>query len=546
MANNELLKALEIFKANGKFEEWLACIVRIYEKDGEMKATKERLADFRRSLLASTCEDKTELMKKSYGCIARDDFDAFMIYIEWDRPTKEKFWLPRRKKLLFLCEHLQQLANGELDELFLSMPPRVGKTTIIQFFGLWCALRDPEHSNLYSSYTESVCKVFYNGLLEILGDTTTYIWKDIFPDSKVVSTNSQELTLNLDRHRKYPTFTSRSLYGTLNGACDCNGILIADDLISGIDEAMNPDRLKTAWARVQNNLLARKKELCKVLWIGTRWSLGDCIARRIDVVENEAEFSKWRYRIINIPALDENDESNFEYEYNVGFSSEYYKRTRAAFERADDMASWLAQFMGTPIEREGSVFDPNVLRYYNGDLPEGDPDRIFMAVDPAWGGGDYVAAPVCFQYGNDIFVHDVVYNNTDKATTQPMLVHMAMKYNVQAMKVEATRTTQEYGLGVDKYLKQRDYRLNLIMNTKHFAGQGKHQRICDKAPDIKEHMIFRAIGHRSKEYEAFMNNVHAFKYEGKVKHDDAPDSLAMAIDMAFFSVANIEIRKRII
>ena len=546
VANNELLNVLEVFKANGKFEEWLACIVRIYEKDGDMKATKERLADFRRSLLASTCEDKTELMKKSYGCIARDDFDAFMIYIEWDRPTKEKFWLPRRKKLMHICEALQELEDGVLEELFISQPPRTGKSTIVMFFLLWTMLRNSEKSNLYSSYSDTVAKVYYNGILEILGDTTTYLWRDIFPDSKVVSTNSQDLMLNLDRHKRYPSFTARSLYGTLNGACDCNGYLIADDLHSGIEEALNPDRLRSAWSKVENNLLPRAKEKAKILWIGTRWSQMDCIARRIDTLENESEFKKRKWKEINIPALDENDESNFEYEYNVGFSTEYYRQRRASFERNDDIASWLAQYMGTPIERDGSVFSPENLRFYNGDLPEGTPDRIFMAVDPAWGGGDYVAAPICFQYGEDIFVHDVVFNNEDKAVTQPLVAYMAAKYRAGAMKIEATKMTKSYGEGVDEQLKKLKYRLNLMMNTSHFTGTGKAQRIFDKAPDIREHMIFRAVGHRSKEYEAFMNNVFAFKVVGKVKHDDAPDSLAMAIDMAFFSVANIEIRKRII
>lgn len=546
MVNDELLKALEVFKDKEKYEEWLGCIQRLYELTKDMKTTKSRLAEYRRTLLASDSPDKTELMKKSYGIIARDDFDAFMIYIEWDRPTREKFWLTRRKKLMHICEALQELEDDLLDELFISQPPRTGKSTIVMFFLLWCILRDSERSNLYSSYSDTVAKVYYSGILEILGDTTTYLWKDIFPDSKVVSTNSQDLMLNLDRHKRYPSFTARSLYGTLNGACDCNGYLIADDLHSGIEEALNPDRLRSAWAKVENNLLARAKEKAKILWIGTRWSQMDCIARRIDTLENVAVFKNRRWKEINIPALDENDESNFEYEYNVGFSSEYFRQIRASFERSDDLASWLAQYMGTPIEREGSVFDPNILRYYNGTLPDGDADRRFMAVDPAWGGGDYVAAPVCYQYGNDIFVADVVFNNEDKSVTQPLVAHKAVKHNVGAMKIEATKMTKSYGEGVDEQLKKLNYRLNLMMNTSHFTGTGKAQRIFDKAPDIKEHMIFLAPGHRSKEYENFMNNVYAFKVMGKVKHDDAPDSLAMAIDMAFFPTANIEICKRII
>jgi len=543
---SNLLKALEVFRLNQRWEEYLGCIQNIYEEDKDLVGAKNLLNMFRKDILASDCEEKNEYVKRSYGILARDDFDSYMIALEWNRPTKEKFWLPRRKKLMYVVDALMALEYGELDELFLSFPPRTGKSTLCVFFMSWVIFRNSERSNLYSSYSDTVSGAFYNGVLEILSDPVTYLWKDLFPDSRVASTNAKDQCLNLDRPKRYASLTARSLYGTLNGACDCNGYLIADDLISGIEEALNPDRLKAAWDKVDNNLLPRAKENAKILWIGTRWSQTDPIARRIDTLENEDEFKSRRWKVINMPALNEDDESNFEYEYGVGFSSEFYKQRRASFERNNDLASWLAQYQGEPIEREGGVFAPESLRYYNGTLPTVEPDRIFMAVDPAWGGGDFVAAPICFQYGDDIFVHDVVFDNGDKTVTQPLISFMVKKYGVQAMKVEATKMTKDYALGIDKALKDDNIRINMITNTKHFTGNGKQQRIFDKAPDIREHMIFREIGKMSKPYELFMNNVFAFKVLGKNKHDDAPDSLAMAIDMAFFSQSPIEICKRII
>lgn len=490
------------------------------------------VAEFRSRIRSVVTERTLALYRASYDLTAREVFDDFMLALEWNRPAEEQFWLPRREKLKGVCEALQELEEGKTDELFLSLPPRVGKTTLILFFILWVMLRDSERSNLYSSYTESVVNTFYGGMIEILEDPFTYRWKELFPQSMVASTNAKDNLLNMDRKKRYASLTARSLYGTLNGACDCNGYLIGDDLHSGIEEALNKALLDKAWGRVTNNLIPRAKEGAKLLWIGTRWSLYDCIARRIELLQNDPSFARRRFRLFNLPALDKNDHSNFEYMYGVGFSAEHYKRIRATFERSDDLASWDAQYMGSPIERSGILFDPSSLRYFNGVLPEVEPDKIYMTVDPAWGGGDYVAAPVIVQYGFDLYVIDAVFNNCDKKVTQPRIVNTAMKHNVGIMYIEGTRVTSSYADGVGELFNKKGYKLNLQTTTKHWGGGGgKAQRIFNVAPDIKERMLFLEESKRSKEYQNFMMNVFQFTIEGKIKHDDAPDSLAMAVQM---------------
>ena len=531
---------LAFCKAN-EWEKAFQCV----ELEWKESKNYRLVATFRDLVRNSVTEKTLKLYRASYDLTARDVFDDFMLALEWNRPAEEQFWLPRRDKLKGVCEALQSLEEGKLDELFLSLPLRVGKTTLILFFLLWVMLRDSERSNLYSSYTESVVNTFYGGLIEILDDPYTYRWKEIFPGSCVASTNAKDNLLNLDRKKRYASLTARSLYGTLNGACDCNGYLIGDDLHSGIEEALNKALLDKAWGRVTNNLIPRAKEGAKLLWIGTRWSLYDCIARRIELLQHDPSFERRRFKVFNLPALDEDEHSNFEYLYGVGFSADHYKRIRATFERSDDIASFLAQYMGEPVERAGTLFDPSVMRYFNGVLPSDvEPDKIFMTVDPAWGGGDYVAAPCIVQYGFDLYVVDVVYNNGDKKITQPKIVQMAIKNNVGIMYIEGTRVTSSYAEGVSDLLNSKGYKLNLQTTTKHWGGGGgKAQRIYNVAPDIKERMIFLTEKKRSKEYQQFMMNVFAFTIEGKVKHDDAPDSLAMAVQMDN-SFVKAEIYKR--
>lgn len=485
-----------------------------------------------------------DLYKRSLLFDAPHYFDSYLLYIEINRKPHERFYQPRRKVLKRVVDNLQRLVDDELDELFISMPPRVGKTTILMFFVTWLIGRNSEASNLYSAYSDTITKAFYNGVLETIQDPVTYLWKDVFPNAKVVQTNSADETLNIDRKKRYPSLTCRSLYGTLNGACDCNGVEISDDLIGGIEEALNKDRLMSAWSKVDNNLLPRAKEKAKILWCGTRWSMIDPAGLRMELLQNDERFTHRRYAIINLPALDENDESQFCYDYGVGFSTEYYQQRRASFERNNDMASWTAQYMGEPIERDGALFSPDDFRYYNGELPtDVEPDRIFMAVDPAFGGGDFVAAPVCFQYGEDIYVHDVVYDNGDKKVTQPLLAKAAIEYGVQAMQVEANKSTESYKEGIEQELKKQAYRLNITSKAAP-TDKAKFQRIFDKAPDIREMMIFRESGKRSKEYSLFMQNVFSYKMFGKNKNDDAPDSLTMAVSMVRNPMGKCEIFRR--
>lgn len=422
-------------------------------------------------------------------------------------------------------------------------------SSLIVFFITWLIGRDSDKPNLYSSYTGIVTGAFYDAVLEIITDPDTYNWHIVFPTNKIASTDAAELTIDINRRKHYHSLTCRSIDGTLNGACDASdGFIIGDDLVSGIEEALSKERMISKWSKVDNNLIPRGKGNSRYLWIGTRWSVIDPIGLRLDLLENDIRYKSRKYKVINLPALNDKDESNFDYPYGVGFDTLYYQQRRASFERNNDMASWLAQYMGVPIEREGTLFTPNDFRYYNGELPEGEPDRVFMAVDPAYGGGDFVAAPICAQYGDDIYVVDVVYDNGDKKVTQPLIAGKAKKYNVSLIQIEGDKSTIGYKEGVEEELKKIEYRVTLTTRQSNTQGN-KQQRIFDKAPDIREMMLFLESGKRQKDYVKFMENVFAFKMflakSGlKKQHDDAPDSLAQAVDMVVHPRGRYSIFKR--
>jgi len=469
---------------------------------------------------------KSLLMEAPY------DFDQYMLYMEYDRPVDMKFYQPRRKQLLQAVKALQDIEDGKIDELFLSLPPRVGKTTLINFFMTWEAGKYPESSNLYSSCSDTVTTSFYNGLLEIMKDPYTYHWQEVFPDAPIVKLNADKLTVNLVTDSRFPTITCRSIDGTLNGACDCDNIQVGDDICKGIEQALNNDVMNRLWQKVMNDYMSRAKQTARRIWMGTRWSLIDPIGNRLDALENDPVFKGLNYKVINMPALNQKGESNFDYKYKKGFSTQDYERIRATFERSDDLASWEAQYMGRPIERSGSLFTTSDFRYYNGELPHEEPTRIFMVVDPAWGGGDYCAAPVCVVYGNDVFIPAVVFTDADKTESIKQIAGLVNDYGVSTIRVEATKMTSGYADELKNKL--REMELPTVVETKPANPHAsKEERIKDRAPEIKEYFLFLDSQLRSKSYQMFMNNVFSFSLKAKNKHDDAPDSLAMAADMVF-------------
>ena len=467
--------------------------------------------------------------------------DSYFQALEYRRPIKQQFYLPRRKQLLKIVRELEKLLiTDELDELFLSQAPRTGKTTLVMYAISWEMGMKPELANLYCTFSGGTAGAFYKGIMEIIDDPFTYCWKEIFNTvdfDRQSFCNSKETYLDTGRIKRYHSLTCRSIDGSLNGSCDCSGVLIGDDLISGIEEALNPARVWSVWTKVQNDMLTRAKEKAKILWIGTRWSVNDPIGKRLNILETEKQFSTRRYKVFNMPALDENDNSNFDYLYDVGFSSEHYKQVRATFDSVGDIASWSAQYMGEPIERSGLLFPAEDLQYYDGKLPEGTPTKIIAPIDVAWGGGDACSCPCGVVYKDqklrnvyDVYIPAVVFEYGDKYTSQRKICQMIADYNITEIQVEKNNRGEDYKIDLETHLREKGVKCNLRCKSAS-TQTSKEARIFASAPDIKLRFHFLESGKRNKDYQQFMQQLIGYTINGKNTHDDAPDSLAMMVDM---------------
>lgn len=515
----EMLKTDE--KSGVKWLKWLA------ERCEEMVSKT-----FARDL--GMAREFVSLHKQVLLATAPYDFDSYCLYLEFNREPDKKFYQPRRKFLRVLVEDLQDLSEGKIDFLGISLPPRVGKSTLCIFFMTWIMGKRPDVASVMSGHSDKLTDGFYRELLSIMSDNETYLWQDVFPNVKIVDNSAKNETIDLNTKKRFPTMTCRSISGTLTGAVEIGtgGILYCDDLIEDLEESLNPIRLQSKYDAYLNQLKDRKKLGALELMVGTRWNVFDPMGR----VQQQYEGNE-RYRFRVIPALNEDGESNFDYPFDLGFDTAYYRDMK---ESIDD-ATWNAKYMGNPYVREGLLFAEDELQFYNGVLPDGEPEKVAVC-DVAWGGGDSTAMPIAYIYGDAVYIHDVVFNNGDKTITYPAVIGRLKQHLPHRVRFEANNGGHEYADHVDRELRNDGVHINIFSKSAP-NKQSKLARIIQFAPDIKK-FYFLADKYRSKEYRAFMREVTLFVQTGKNPHDDAPDSLAQLADELYHGSAIVTIMKR--
>lgn len=526
------------------YEDWFQAVVNLrdvlpqdkrfdaYKYSGELRSVCAAMMG-----KMKTGEDVAkvyDIISRTYLFEAKDVFDSYCIYIEWNRAPEKKFYQPRRKVLKTVANALQDLADDILDLLAISMPPGSGKTALAIFYLTWLSGKNPDEPILTGSHSNSFVRGVYDECLRIFDKDGEYLWNDVFPDVIVSNTNAKDCRIDLGKRKRFETLEFTSI-GTGNaGLYRASTLLYCDDLVSGIEVALSKPRLDKLWETYTTDLRQRKiGNKCKELHIATRWSVHDVIGR---LEQNYGDSD--RNRFIVMPAMNEKDESNFDYDYGVGYSTETLRKQR---EVMDEM-SWKALYMNQPVEREGLLFPADELRYFNGVLPDGEPDRKLMVMDIAWGGGDFTSGPIAYVYNGSVFIPDVVFNNGDKTVTKPETVGKIIQHKLNTYRGEANNGGDEYCDSIDSMLRQQGYHCS-VRSQRAPSNQSKLSRIIQYAPDIKR-FYFLDEKHQSKEYKAFMEQLTMFTQLGKVPNDDAPDSLAQLADELYNGISKIEPVKR--
>ena len=443
-------------------------------------------------------------------------FESYLLYIEWNREPEKKFYPPRRKVLKRVVNALQKLEDDELDLLAISLPPGSGKTTLAIFYLTWLAGKHSDEPMLTGSHSNSFVRGVYDECLRILDPQGEYLWHDVFREVSVSNTNAKDCRIDLGKRKRFETLEFTSI-GTGNaGLYRASKLLYCDDLVSGIEVALSKERLDKLWETYTTDLRQRKiGDHCKELHIATRWSVHDVIGR----LEREYSDSD-RAEFIVIPAVDENDESNFDYDYGVGFNTKFYHEQRGIM----DDVSWRALYMNQPIEREGLLYNEDELRRYF-ELPDREPDAIISVCDTKDRGTDYCCMPIAYQYGNDYYIEEIICDNSNPEVVETRLVMSLLKHQVQMSRFESNSAGGRVAQKVQEEVKSKGGRTKI---TTKYTTANKETKIIVNSPFIKEHCLFKdaSVIKTDKEYRKALNFLCSYTMAGRNKNDDVPDGFA--------------------
>ena len=466
-------------------------------------------------------EKYRQLYKNTLLFAAPVDFDSFCRYIEWNREPSKRFYLPRRKQLKVVVDALQDLADDKLDLLAISMPPGVGKTTIAIFYLAWMGGRVPNSPMLGGSHSNSFLRGVYDEVLRVIDKEGEYLWHDVFPNVAISNTNAKDMRIDLDKSQRFETFEFSSIGSGNAGKVRAGTLLYCDDLVDGIETAMSKERLDKLWQQYTTDLRQRKIGNCKELHIATRWSVHDVIGR----LEQQYANSN-RAKFIVIPAMDDKDNSNFDYGGDIGFTTEFYREQR---EIMDDV-SWRALYMNQPIEREGLLYAENELRRYF-ELPDTEPDGIISICDTKDRGKDYAFMPVAYIYGKDYYIADCVCDNSLPNIVEPKIVSCLLKNKVQMSRFEHNNAGGRIAKDVQEEIKKLG---GITKITTKFTTSNKETKIIVHSAFVKEHFLFKdkSLYKKKDDYGKMIDMLCSYTVMGKNKHDDVPDGMAMLSEYA--------------
>lgn len=470
---------------------------------------------------------------------APHDFDSFMTYIELDRKPEKRFYAPRKHYLRPMVQGFQDVLDGKLRLLTISMPKRAGKSqTGINFVNMLSG-KFPDRSTLMEGTGDDLVKSFYNGCLEYLTVPNEYLFYDVFPDARLVQTNADTKTANLKSKSRFPTIMCRSIDARQVGLSEATNVLYLDDCVEGREEAKNRQRLDDKWEVISGDIMGRAIEGTPMVFTGTRYSLYDPIGR----VQEHAQREGWAWRAIEIPALDlVTDESNYEYEREGKkvFTTAYFREQRELLS-AEQFES---EFQQQPFEAKGLLFNKEELNYFF-ELPKDrDPDTIIAVGDTAESGSDSTSMPVAKIYGSDVYIVDVVFDDSPAEVTKPECAKCLIENKVASAVFESNNAGQYYARDVDQIIRERGYSVGI--RTKRTISN-KQTRIEFASDNIKKNFYFKhpSTYKRGSQYWNFMKEVTTYTRSGKVPHDDAPDSLSLLEnEIRMLSGGKVEVFKR--
>ncbi len=477
-----------------------------------------------------------QILQENYYYLARYLFNYFAVAMEFGIEKSKQFLAPRTCVLNYVNWELTKFYYKDRAVMTISMPQGTGKTETGKRFMAFAIGNNPSLPNMMVSYSASIAKdKFYNGIMALYDDEMGNFRK-IFPEVNLIYKSAETLSLDFRNDKKTTVHSEYSLYcagfdGSITGRTRAHNILYIDDLVKDIEEASNKDIMDKKWTEFTGTLKKRMQGHCKLLLVGTIFSINDPLSRLIEYYKSK---DSKRIKIIKIPGLNENGESNFNYGYGFAITTEMFLEDKDLM----DAVSFECLIQQNPIERDGILFNEEECRKFKEYERDETYERTVATVDVAWGGGDSLSMPIVDEHKNgDCPLIDVYISKGPKEETIPKVVAKIIENHITYVFFEANNGGDMYAEAVKEELKKKGVNDCYIDSGKAPTTKSKLDRILAQQGAIKGALAstyrllikYRDAIRGNRMYNDFLNELFRFsqnlKKQGK-QHDDVPDSLA--------------------
>lgn len=259
----------------------------------------------------------------------------------------------------FMIDRLQDLSDGKIRKLMVSLPPRSGKSELCAIhFPAYFLEKDPRNRVIVGTYNQTLANKTSRRVRSL---ARTRI--DLDPDRKAME--------------EWDTKEGGGLRAVGVGAGIAGvgaNLIVLDDIVRNRKDANSITVRNTIHDWYTDDIYTRLEPDSRILVLGTRWHEDDIIGR---LVRADQDINDWV--IINLPAIAEEDGDVLGRKKGEALNPERFPIDVLLDIRRVMGRSFNALYQGRPTEQEGEIFKASWFRNHLFDtLPKGGNERYEM------------------------------------------------------------------------------------------------------------------------------------------------------------------------
>jgi len=276
----------------------------------------------------------------------------FIRYLRWSFKKKYNSKIILTKSHIKICKKLISVYNRDIKKLVINMPPRSGKTEIVNTFIEWTITKHPKAKYIMTSYSDTLVA---NSSQQIRDMINSLEHKELFNLETKKDTQSKKLWKTNQSGGVYAVSSFGQITGHGAGLKDNNewgGCIIVDDPLKPDDanSLLKLDKIKEWYETTLSNRVNNPN--VPIIIIMQRLHTDDlvgCIEQNLF-----KDLKEWEF--LRIKALDEDN--------NISFWEDFYPAEKLNQMKESNKSYFYSQFQQEPIIKGGNRIKINWFKWW--------------------------------------------------------------------------------------------------------------------------------------------------------------------------------------